>query len=190
MFQDLPRHTFGVILADPPWRFRTWNETNQTKSASNHYQLMTLDEIKAMPVRDLAAKDCALVLWATQSMLDQALDVMDTWGFKYKTAGAWAKQSLSGNSLAFGTGYLFRCAAEFFIVGSCGSPKSQAKDVRNLIVAPNREHSRKPTEMYEILEKMFPSVPKVELFAREPREGWYPWGNQTGKFARQKAGFF
>lgn len=190
IFKDIPRRHFGVILADPPWRFRTWNEDNQKKSASNHYELMTLEEIKALPVRDLAAKDCVLVMWATQAMLDKAIETMVAWGFKFKTAGAWAKRSSSGNHWAFGTGYLLRCSVEFFLIGSIGGLKSEAKDITNLIVAPNREHSRKPDELIKNLERMFPSVPKLELFAREPRPGWHPWGNQTTKFEKVRKGFF
>lgn len=179
---SLPQGPFGCILADPPWRFRTWNEDNKEKSASKHYDLMNLSDIKELPVKDVAAKDCLLMMWAVQPMLDQALDVMSAWGFKYKTAGAWAKQSSTGNKWAFGTGYLLRCSAEFFLVGTRGNPKSAVKNVRNLIVAPVREHSRKPDEMHTNLERMFPDVPRLEMFARESRPGWIAWGNQTTKF--------
>lgn len=182
-FAGLPKRRFGVILADPPWRFRTWNETNQTKSASKHYDLMTLAEIKALPVASLAAKDCVLVMWATQAQLHHAIETLAAWGFKFKTAGAWAKLSTTGSKWAFGTGYLFRCAAEFYVVGTRGNLRSKARDVRNLIVAPRREHSRKPEEMHISLERMFPAVPRVELFARERRRGWKAWGNQTDKFS-------
>jgi N6-adenosine-specific RNA methylase IME4 len=115
-------------------------------------------------------------------MVDQAIDVMKAWGFRYKTCGAWAKQSSTGKKWAFGTGYLFRCAAEFFIVGAIGEPRPLARDVRNLIVAPVREHSRKPDEMYLVLERMFPRDPRCELFARTTRVGWDSWGNETAKF--------
>lgn len=178
----LPQGPFGVILSDPPWRFRTWNEENQEKSASKHYDLMNLSDIKSLPVQSVAAPDCLLMMWAVQPMLDQALEVMSAWGFKYKTAGAWAKQSSTGNKWAFGTGYLLRCSAEFFLVGARGNPKSAVKNVRNLIVAPVREHSRKPDEMHDNLERMFPDVARLEMFARESRPGWTAWGNQTTKF--------
>lgn len=183
MFESL-RAPYDVILADPPWRFRTWNETNQEKSASKHYDLMELADIKAMPVANLASPNCLLAMWAVQAMLDQALDVLTAWGFRYKTAGAWAKQSKTGASWAFGTGYLLRCSAEFFLIGVKGNPKSAVRDVRNLIVAPVREHSRKPPELHVALERMFPEGRRCELFARSPRDGWDVWGNQTEKFAR------
>lgn len=181
-FASLNGKRYDVILSDPPWRFRTWNEENQLKSASKHYPLMTLDAIKALPVADVAKPDCLMMMWAVQPMLDQALEVMSAWGFKYKTAGAWAKQSSTGAKWAFGTGYLLRCSAEFFLVGTRGNPKSAVKNVRNLIVAPVREHSRKPDEMHLNLERMFPDADRLEMFSRENKPGWDVWGNQTGKF--------
>lgn len=181
-FGDLEPCSYGLIYADPPWRFRTWSETNQSKSPSRHYDLMTLDDIKALPVGDLAAPNCALVMWACAPTLDQAFAVMSAWGFKFKTAGAWAKQSSTGQKWAFGTGYLLRSAAEFYLIGMIGNPKSAVRDVRNLVVAPIREHSRKPDCMRQDLERMFPDVPKIELFGRTTVPGWTVWGNQTTKF--------
>lgn len=176
-----PNH-YGLIYADPPWRFKTWTETNQTKSPGRHYDIMSLDDIKALPVRSLAAPNCALVMWACAPTLDQAFAVMSAWGFKFKTAGAWAKQSSTGKKWAFGTGYLLRSAAEFYLIGTIGNPKTAVKNVRNLIVAPVREHSRKPDQMRTDLERMFPGVPRIELFARTAAVGWDVWGNQTEKF--------
>jgi len=181
-FSPLTPLRYGVILADPPWRFRTWGEHNQAKSASRHYSLMTMDEMKALPVNQLATDHCALVMWAVQPMIPEAIDLMKAWGFRYKTMGTWAKQSSTGRKWAFGTGYLFRCAAEFFVVGTLGEPVIGARDVRNLIVAPVREHSRKPDEMHANLERLFPCVARAELFARESRPGWETWGNQSTKF--------
>lgn len=181
-FGDLGMFRYGAIIADPPWRFRTWGEHNQQKSASKHYPLMRTEEIAALPVNHLAAPDCMMVMWAVQSMIPQALGLMTAWGFEYKTMGSWAKQSSTGEKWAFGTGYLLRCAAEFFIIGTRGNPKPAVRNVRNLIVAPNREHSRKPDEMHTMVERMFPTVPRAELFARTARPGWDVWGNQTDRF--------
>jgi N6-adenosine-specific RNA methylase IME4 len=148
---------------------------------------MTLDEIKALPVAELAAPDCLLLLWATQAQLDQALDVMRSWGFAFKSCGAWAKQSPTGASWAFGTGYWLRSAAEFFLIGTRGKPKSESRSERNLIVAPVREHSRKPDQAYEMLERMFPAQRRCELFARHERPGWSQWGAEIQKFDRSAA---
>lgn len=187
-FEGLDRAGYGLIYADPPWRFRTWNETNQTKAPSAHYAIMELDAIKALPVADLAAPDCILIMWAVAPMIDQALAVMAAWGFKFKTAGAWAKQSSTGQKWAFGTGYLLRSAAEFFLIGTRGQPRSAVRDVRNLVVAPIREHSRKPDGLRADLERMFPALPRVELFARVATPGWAAWGDQVERFTPMSAG--
>lgn len=184
-FEGFWRNFYGVVLCDPPWKFQTRSETRQVKSPGRHYQLMTLDDMKALPVWLLAAEDCALVMWAVQAMLPEAFDLMRAWKFQPKSVGAWAKQSKTGDKWAFGTGYIFRSAAEFFILGTRGKPKIMARDVRNLIVAPVREHSRKPDKMHANLERMFPDAPKLELFCRERRPGWECWGNDVDKFGRK-----
>lgn len=186
-FDPLRPLSYGAILCDPPWRFRTWGEHNQAKSASKHYGLMTMDELRLLPVAHLSTDHCALFMWAVQPMIPQALELMAAWGFRYKTMGVWAKQSSSGKKWAFGTGYIFRCAAEFYLVGTIGTPQIGARNVRNLIVAPTREHSRKPDEMHANIERLFPCTRRAELFARESRDGWDTWGNQSKKFDTETA---
>jgi len=186
-FAPLSPAAYGVIMADPPYRFLTWSETRQFKSASRHYPLMGLEQIKALPVAELAAPDCLLWLWATQAQHDQAFEVMRAWGFKFKTSGAWAKQSRTGASWAFGTGYLLRSAAEFWLIGTRGQPRSESRSERNLIVAPVREHSRKPDQAYEMLERMFPGQRRCELFARYSRPDWAKWGFEAQEFTSGKA---
>ncbi len=182
-FGELPKMHFGVILADPPWRFQPFdNKDGHEKSASKHYRVMDMDWLRSLPVFMLGTDDSVLVMWATQAQLDDAMELMKVWGYTYKTAGAWAKRSKTDKTWAFGTGYIFRSAAEFFLVGTMGSPRSAVRDVRNLIVAPVREHSRKPQEMHVALERMFPDVPKCELFSRESRPGWSTWGAESTKF--------
>jgi N6-adenosine-specific RNA methylase IME4 len=183
-FRGLVPGRYGCILADPPWAFATWSKRGSTrKCPSHHYSVMSLGDIEALPVRLLAAPDCALVLWAVQAMVPQALDVMKAWGFSPKSMGTWAKQSKTGNRWAFGTGYVWRSAAEFYLFGTIGQPKSAVRDVRNLIVAPVREHSRKPDQMHADLERMFPGAAKCELFARQQRTGWEAWGNELPAMA-------
>lgn len=181
-FTDLhPRH-YGLILADPPWRYRNWSVAGSKKNASDHYGCMHFADIAALPVADLAAPDCALVMWATAPLLDKAIELLGLWGFAFKSAGSWAKQSTTGKAWAFGTGYVFRSAAEFYVVGTRGRPRVQSRSVRNLIVAPTREHSRKPDQMHADLEALY-AGPRVELFARQRRPGWDVWGNQLDTFA-------
>jgi N6-adenosine-specific RNA methylase IME4 len=173
-FAGLPRHTFGVVLADPPWWFTTRSPRGWKKSAHQYYACMPLNEIAALPVSDLCTENAVCVLWTTQVHVQQAYDVLDAWGLPGKTHGAWAKQSRTGRKWAFGTGYLLRSAAEFFLIGTRGRPRQLSRSSRNLIVAPVREHSRKPDEMYALIEATWPG-PYVELFARHHRLGWRQW---------------
>lgn len=175
-----PRERYGLILADPPWLFQTRGRRGP-KAAP--YSVLSIQDLWHLPVWEIAADDSVCVIWTIQTHLDQAIELLKIWGFKFKTAGAWAKLSSTGKKWAFGTGFIYRCATEFFIVGTKGKPKVSARNVRNLIVAANREHSRKPDRMYEDLEALWPRARKVELFARTRRRGWTSWGNQVGKFA-------
>lgn len=181
MIDPLPEGPFSAIYADPAWTFKTRSAKGEGKSPQQHYSCMTLDEIKALPVASVAAKDCALFLWATWPMLLQAIDTLDAWGFDYKSGGSWAKQSKSGRKWQFGTGFIFRSASEVLLVGTRGNPKWMSKSVRNLWVAPVREHSRKPDQVAEDIERMIDG-PKLEMFCRTHRQGWSAWGNQVGLF--------
>ena len=186
-FGDLIPLRYRLILMDFPWKFETRSAKGEGKSAQAHYPCMTIDEGKAMPVGHLAAPDCALVMWGIWSLLPGALELMAFWGFEYKTGGAWAKQSKTGKSLAFGGGYIYRGASEFWLLGTIGEPKIASKSVRNLIVAPLREHSRKPDQMHRDLERLYPG-PRCELFARQRRPGWDVFGNQIDKFSQPTTG--
>lgn len=184
-FADLQAHSYGLILADPPWRFDVRSARGDGKAPP--YPTMTRRELLRLPVWRLAAPNCALVMWTTAPTLDFSIDLLKTWGFDYKSAGSWAKETRNSDpdsdpAWAFGPGYWFRSAAEFFIAGAYGAPAIKSRSERNLIVARLREHSRKPDEMHEMLERMFPLTKKLELFARQRREGWDCWGNETDKF--------
>ena len=180
-FEGLIPLRYGAILIDPPWAFENYSAKGHGKAPAKHYECMSAAEIRALPVSQLAAPDCALVMWATAPMLPVAVDTMETWGFVYQSAGAWAKQSTTGNKWAFGTGYRYRSAAEFWLLGTLGQPRQRSRSVRNLIVAPIREHSRKPDQMHEDIERLWHG-PYAELFARTRRPNWACWGNETGKF--------
>lgn len=178
-----PIGQFGLVLADCPWRFVSWDGVSAVPtSAADPYPTMSLEDLKAMPMDFTGAADCVCVLWATAPCLPQALEVLTAWGFAYKTAGAWAKQSSTGRKWAFGTGHIFRSAAEFYVVGMRGSPRLRSKSVRNLIVAPIREHSRKPEQMHEMCERLFDG-PYLELFGRQQRPNWTVVGNESTKFS-------
>lgn len=180
-FGGLHQRAYGVILADPPWRFENFSAAGEEKNPVAHYPCMDVDDIAALPVDWLAAPDCVLVMWATAPMLDVAFNVLAAWGFTYKTAGAWHKRTVTGRHDQFGPGYIYRSASEPWLVGTKGNPEIRVRDVRNLITAPVRQHSRKPDAMRINIERQFHG-PYAELFARETAPGWHSWGNQVGKF--------
>ena len=180
-FDGLTPLRYGAIIADPPWRYELYSKKGQAKSPEAHYDTMTPADLAALPVSHLAAGDCALFMWATAPLLREAIDLMEAWGFAFKTAGAWAKRGKADGAWGFGTGYLFRSAAEFYLLGTIGRPEICSRSVRNLIVAPIREHSRKPDQLHHDVERLFPG-PYAELFGRQQRPGWDVWGNQTDRF--------
>jgi N6-adenosine-specific RNA methylase IME4 len=163
---------YGVILADPEWRFEPYSrETGMDRAADNHYPTSATDAIAARPVAEIAADDCVLFLWATVPMLPDALTVMAAWGFKYRTNFTWAKDRI-------GTGYWNRNKHEHLLVGVKGDVPAPAMGTQreSLLAGDVREHSVKPDWQYELIEAYFPTLPKIELNARRPRAGWDSWG--------------
>ena len=170
-----PEGIFAVLYADPPWRYKH-NETPDLRAVENQYPTMGADEIGALDVP--AADDAVLFLWATNPKLREALSVMDAWGFEYRTNACWVKDR-------FGMGYYVRGQHELLLIGRRGSlpvPEPSRRPA-SILNAPRQEHSRKPDEFYELIERMYPDHSKVELFARRPREGWDGWGNQLAEAA-------
>lgn len=182
-FDELIPHHYRCILADPPWAFTTYSAKGDKKSPAQHYACQSMEDIMRLPVRELAdPSGCALMLWATSPLLNRQIETLERWGFHYKGAGAWGKRSKTGKKWAFGTGYIQRSAAEFWLIGTIGNPKRTSRSVRNFIEAPVREHSRKPDQMRRDCEILWPG-PRCELFARERAEGWSAFGNEVGKFS-------
>jgi N6-adenosine-specific RNA methylase IME4 len=186
---------YRSFLADPAWRPEMRSPAGEKKAPQAKYRCMTPDEIAAMPIELISARDAVLFLWTTAPNLAQAFAVIPRWGFVYKSAAAWAKESKNSGALdtddgahkfAFGNGYIFRSAAEFLLVATRGAPTwndtKAARSVRNLIYAPVREHSRKPDSQYEIVETLTIG-PFIELFSRTPRDGWDAFGDQAEQFA-------
>jgi N6-adenosine-specific RNA methylase IME4 len=182
---DHPGRRYGVIYADPPWSFRTWSLKGTGRSAISHYDCLDFPALAALPVAELAADDCALLLWAPDPFLQRAFDLIRAWGFEYKTVGFyWVKLNAARKHDAdyfVGMGYWTRANPELCLLATRGKPLRQAKNVRRLVVEPRREHSRKPDCVRERIERLVPG-PYVELFARETKEGWDCWGNQVGLF--------
>lgn len=173
---------FHLIMADPPWSFENFSAAGEAKNAKAQYTCTPLDWIKSLPVSALAADDCLLWLWATNPMLPQALETLAAWGFSFRTAGHWSKRNPETGKLAFGTGYILRCAGEPFLIGTRGSPKT-TRSTRSVIEGRAREHSRKPDEAFAAAEALMPDARRIELFSRQTRPGWTVWGNETQKFS-------
>lgn len=182
-------HHYGAILADPPWSFKTYSAKGEGRSAVQHYNTMDLEAIKALPVSQWAAPDCALFMWITFPTLPQALDVMRAWGFEFKTvAFLWTKTNkrhdggpAARGDFFMGLGYWTRANGEACLLGTRGKPTRLARDVRQLIVSPVREHSRKPDEVRGRIQRLVPG-PYLEMFARQRAPGWDAWGNEVDRF--------
>jgi N6-adenosine-specific RNA methylase IME4 len=171
---------FATLLADPPWQFQ--NRTG--KMAPEHkrllrYPTMQLEEIFELPVRELAAARGHLYLWVPNALLSEGLEVMRRWGFTYKTNLIWYKVRKDGGPDGRGVGFYFRNVTELVLFGVRGSMRTlgPGRTQVNLLPTRKREHSRKPDEIYEIIEACSPG-PYLELFARFPRKGWSQWGNE------------
>jgi N6-adenosine-specific RNA methylase IME4 len=182
-FLALPDKKYGVIMADPPWRFKPRSrETGLDRSADNHYPTVeTTAAIGALVNMDtIAADDCVLALWATVPMLPDAIELMEIWGFKYKSHIAWFK--LCGDdTVALGTGYWFRNSHELLLFGTRGDPMPPApgQQCGSVIEAVRGRHSQKPDAAYEVIEAYWPRLPRIELNARCERRGWDRWGNEA-----------
>lgn len=171
---------YATILADPPWQFQ--NRTG--KMAPEHkrllrYPTMELKEIMEMPVAKLAAARSHLYLWVPNALLQEGLKVMEAWGFTYKTNIVWYKIRKDGGPDGRGVGFYFRNVTELLLFGLRGSMRTlqPGRTQVNLISTRKREHSRKPDEIYDLIEECSPG-PRLELFARFGREGWDQWGNE------------
>lgn len=172
--------TFETVLADPPWRFQ--NRTG--KMAPEHrrlarYETMDLDEIKALPVPEICGDTAHLYLWVPNALLREGIEVLESWGFTYKTNLVWYKVRKDGGPDGRGVGFYFRNVTELILFGVRGSRRTLAPGRRqvNLFAERKREHSRKPEELYRIIEECSPG-PYLELFARHARPGWHQWGDE------------
>lgn len=191
-FTGLRRNHYKVIYADPAWGFKTYSGGHQAphRTKDEPYGTMSREELLALPVADLAAKDCCLVMWILGSHFDQAFELAAAWGFQFNTdLFYWVKTGKHDQSVRpIGMGHWTRKQVEPCFLFTKGKPSRQDKGVRQLIetedaviYAPRREHSRKPDETRDRIERLIDG-PYVELFSRQSKDGWHSWGNQTGKF--------
>lgn len=190
-FAGLRRAHYPCVVVDPPWRFASNSASKPGRNAMRHYACMSMADIKALPVGEIAAPDCALFLWITGPMLaiGAHLPLMKAWGFRPSGLGfVWVKLNPKApglffmkHDLAMGGGFTTRKNAEFCLIGKRGRSVRQSASVHEVIIEPRREHSRKPDEVYRRIEQ-YCAGPYLDLFARQSRPNWTTWGNERGRF--------
>ena len=178
-----PSKQYNIILADPPWAYRNFSGgkakgTTTYGSAAHHYPCMDTPSIQGLPIRDIAAKDCWLFLWATFPNIQAALCTINAWGFEYKTvAFTWVKTR--GKGWYSGLGFYTNGNAEVCLLARRGRVKRVANNVKQLIVYPVGRHSAKPPEARDRIVQLCGDLPRIELFNREVVTGWDAWGNEA-----------
>ena len=171
---------YSIIYADPPWQYKVYSKKGAGRSAESHYPTMSIEDIRALPVGELADRDCALFLWITFPTLLEALTVIEAWGFTYKTvAFAWVKQNKKANTLFWGMGYWTRANVELCILATKGRPRRKSAGVHQVVLAPVEEHSKKPDIVRDKIVTLMGDLPRIELFARQTPPGWDVWGNEV-----------
>tara|TARA_Y100000114_G_C11703848_1_gene299859 strand:- start:181 stop:714 length:534 start_codon:yes stop_codon:yes gene_type:complete len=173
-----PNKKYNIIYADPAWQFNHFGR-DKRKGNPLHYELLTINQIKNLPVKSIADNNCFLFLWVIDQHLDKSFDVIKSWGFNYKTiAFTWVKKT-KHNKDHFGTGVWTRKNPEICLLATKGKPKRQKANVRQLQKHLVREHSRKPDEIRNEIIRLCGDLPKIELFARQRVQGWDCWGNEV-----------
>ena len=184
---------FQIIYADPPWKYDDSRTSKSMGMARSAYEVMPLEEIMALPVQDICDDNCFLFLWATLPKLREAIAVIEAWGFRYITiVFTWVKLNPNGKvesvgkdiilrgGVYSGLGHWTNANAELVLLEKKGHPRRDARNVKQIIFAPRREHSRKPDEVRDRILKLVGDLPRIELFARQKVEGWDVWGNEVG----------
>ena len=175
-----PKKKYNIIYADPPWTYKVWSgKGKEKKSAENHYDCMTDEDIKNLPIKNISDENSILFLWVTYPLLKVGLLTIKEWGFNYKTcAFSWIKKNKKSNSLFWGLGHWTRANNEICLLATKGKPKRVSKGVHQVIYEPIREHSQKPDCVRERIVELCGDLPRIELFARQKVDGWDYWGNE------------
>ena len=168
---------YNIIYADPPWTYED-KALAGNRGAGCKYDLMTIKEMCELPVKEMATNDCVLFMWVTMPKLNECFELIKSWGFIYKTvAFTWIKTDKQGKPF-IGMGGWTRANAELCLLCTKGKPTRKKANISQIIMSRIRKHSQKPTEVYTRIEQLMGNLPRIELFARERREGWDVWGNQ------------
>lgn len=170
---------YSIIYADPPWDYKD-KKNNDPKMGGITYPTMKLDDICNLPIKEISNKDTVLFLWVTMPMLHEGLQVIKSWGFKYKTCGfTWVKQNPKNEGIHSGLGHWTNGNAELCLLATKGHPKRVAKNVKQIVLAHRTRHSEKPAEVRDRICKLVGNLPRIELSARQYAEGWDCWGNEA-----------
>lgn len=167
---------YNIIYADPPWQY--WD--GGFKNQSLHYKTMTIEEICNLPVKDIADNDCILFLWVTYPVLQEAFKVIESWGFKYSTAGfVWVKKNKNANTPFIGCGSWTRANSELCLIATKGHIERLDAGISQIVESPIEEHSKKPEIIRDLIVKLVGELPRIELFSRQIIDGWDVWGNEV-----------
>lgn len=173
---------YNIIYADPPWQYKVWSKKGNGRSAESHYKTLALKDIVNMKdfINDISANNCVLFIWITYPCLKEAINVIEEWGFTYKTCGfAWVKRNKKANSWFWGMGYWTRANSELCLIATKGKIKRISRKVHQIIETPIEEHSKKPAIVRDKIVELMGDLPRIELFAREKTDGWDVWGNEV-----------
>ena len=186
----VPTKKYKIIYADPPWKYndRRNTHTRFCGGAMAHYDVMSLDAIKNIPVKDISDENCMLLLWATFPNLQEALEVIKAWGFEYRILGfSWIKTNKNDGAPFFGIGYYTKSNCEVCLIGVKGKPIVVDNTISSVLIYPRGEHSKKPYIVRDKIVELCGDLPRIELFARLPKDvlfedesfkGWDVWGNE------------
>jgi len=169
---------YKIIYADPPWEYRVWSKKEAGRTASSHYDVMNITDIKKLPVYKIADEDSVLFLWTTWPNLLDAIEVINSWGFGYKTvAFVWVKNNKNGKGFFTGMGYYTRANSEICLLATRGKTlKRMSKSVHQIVNTSIEKHSKKPDIVRDRIVELFGDLPRIELFARYKYDGWDAWG--------------
>ena len=176
-----PNKKYKIIYADPPWEYKVWSDKGKGRSAESHYPTMTKKEIQSLPLQNISEDDTVLFLWVTAPCLLEGIELIDKWGFEYKTVGfTWVKRNKIADSWFWGMGHYTRANAELCLLATKKKTlKRVSKSVHQIVDDRIMKHSKKPDTVRDRIVELFGDIPRIELFARERADGWDAWGNEV-----------
>ena len=179
---DFPNKKYNIIYADPPWSYKDKRDKHPRLcgGATVHYNTMSIEDIKQLPINNITEENCMLFLWTTFPNLQEGLDTIKAWGFKYKTLGfSWIKTNKKNGKPFFGIGYYTKSNCECCLIGVKGKPPIESNSVSSVLMEPRAEHSKKPDIVRDKIIELCGDLPRLEMFARNETYKWDVWGNEV-----------